>query len=317
LELNASSIDQGLVDDGLPPDEDDFDTVDVPDFAVLEPEAPPAEAEEGDQAVAGQGPIAPAQQDAPSNAQFPEDDGALLGPDFDGFVVPISDGPHSEDAIVRRWRARLRIRQQLLDDAKGELARAVTPSEVSAAQAKVAKREAQVASAKRVLERRKTTVIERLIRAAWLALAHRSLVHYTQDRPFELSAQGGRPRRWDGIRLGLRGKNGQFPRYADCSSFVTWCYWDALGGPNAGQDIINGEGWSSGYTGTQLDCGREVPISQARPGDLAFYNRGGSIGHVALVVAPGMVISHGSESGPSRPSIDWDGQLRHVRRYLS
>ena len=318
---SSISIEAQLVDDDLPPDEDDFDIVDVPDVTEGEPEAPPADAEaEGDEGAAHDDPIEPATADAPFNATFQEDDPnfdfRLLETDFDGFVVPISDEHPPEDAVVRRWRARLKLRQQLLADAKAELERADTPAEVQAAKAKVAKRKEQVAYAKRVLERRKTTVTERLIRSATLAWRHRDVVHYTMDRPFRIAAQG-RPRRWDGIRLGLRGKNGQFPRFADCSSFVTWCFWDALGGPRAGADIINGQGWSAGFTGTQLQHGRQVPIGQARAGDLAFYQRGSSIGHVTLVVASGMVISHGSESGPHKLAINYDGMLRQVRRYVS
>jgi cell wall-associated NlpC family hydrolase len=320
MESSVTHAEPELVADDLPPDEDDFDIVDVPDVSVGEFDTAPADEGPNDEVVADTEPVMPAEVDAPYNAEFPEDDPdfdvSILGADFDGYIVPAEDSHAPEDPVVRRWRHRLRIRQQLLADAKEELAHAHTPAEVSAAKAKVAKRKSQVEYAKHVLERRKTTVAERLVRAASLAYHHAALVHYTMDRPFRLAHQGGHPRRWDGIRLGLRAKHGQFPRYADCSSFVTWCYWDALGGPHAGADIVNGQHWQAGFTGSQLDHGREVPASQARAGDLAFYQRGSSIGHVTIVVAPGVVISHGSEAGPLRLALNFDGMLRHVRRYI-
>ena len=118
----------------------------------------------------------------------------------------------------------------------------------------------------------------------------------------------------------LRSYKGEFPRNADCSSFVTWCLWDALGGLMAGPDIVNGSNWKAGYTGTQIGHGHEVPINRAQPGDLAFYGPSRSmINHVTIVVAPGRVISHGQESGPLSLPLDYSrpgGRLKFVRRYL-
>lgn len=321
MESSVTSGDPLLVDDDLPPDEDDFDAVDYPDPEDGELDSPPPDEGPGDQELAERDPVQPSRGDAPFNAEFPDDDPAfdlgILGPDFDGFIVPIADEPKPDDAIVRRWRTRLQVRRQLLADARAELAAAQTPAAIKAARAKVKKRKEQVAYAERIIERHRTTVTERVVRAASLALEHAALVHYTMDRPFEIEAQHGKARRWDGIRLGLRAKNGQFPRYADCSSFVTWCYWDALGGPTAGPDVINGQGWRAGFTGSQIRNGQPVPVDRARAGDLAFYDRNGSIGHVAVVVAPGRVISHGSERGPLKLALDFDGTLRQVRRYAS
>ncbi len=306
----TTPIEPELADDDLPPDEDDFDAVDFSDPEESELAPPPVKLGPGDQAAAGHDPVPPAEQDAPADVVFPEGDLAAPGPAAAGPAEP-------DDAVVLRWRARLKRRKLTLAAAQAELARAQTPAEIAAATANVAKCRARVAAARRVLARRTTTVTDRLIRAASLAMDNEPLVRYTMDRPLELTAQGGQARRWDGIRLGLRSKNGQFPRFADCSSFVTWCYWDALGGPNAGPDIINGQSWSGGFTGTQTAHGRQVPIAEARAGDLAFYDRGGTIGHVALVVAPGRVISHGSERGPVPQAINADKTLKQVRRYLA
>lgn len=321
MESSVTSGDPLPVDDDLPPDEDDFDAVDYPDPEDGELDSPPPDEGPGDQELVEREPVEPASSDAPFNAEFPEDDPTfdlgILGPEFDGFIVPVAEETKPDDAIVRRWKVRLQVRRQLLADARAELAAAQTPAAINAAKAKVKKREEQVAYAERIIDRHRTTVTERVVRAASLALSNADRVHYTMDRPFEIQAQHGKARRWDGIRLGLRTKNGQYPRFADCSSFVTWCYWDALGGPNAGRDIINDQGWRMGFTGSQIQHGELVSVDRARAGDLAFYDRDGSIGHVAVVVAPGRVISHGSERGPLRLALNFDGTLRQVRRYVS
>ena len=288
-----------LADDDRPPDDDDLDAVEVPDPEDVALDPPPQE-ETDDLGAADLEPQSPAQHDAPVGDR----ESAEL--------------ESSGDDVARRWRVRLRIREELLRDALAALERAQTTPERDRARARVAKREEQVAYARRVLARRESTVIERVIRAAMLGHQNRAAIRYTQDRPHEVEAQGGRPRRWDGIRTGLRAKNGQFPAFADCSSFVTWCYWDALGGPDAGPDIINGQSWAAGYTGSQIEHGQQVPIDQARRGDLAFYERkNGKIGHVTVVVAPGRVVSHGDHDGPELLALNYDGKLRQVRRYVA
>ncbi|MDA0165829.1 hypothetical protein OM076_36520 [Solirubrobacter ginsenosidimutans] len=219
----------------------------------------------------------------------------------------------ADAAITRRWHQRLEIRRHMLDDAIEDLHAAKTPVDRAEAQARITLRHEQIADAKAVLARHrvpKLTARERAVRAAMLGWTNRDSIHYTQD-PVA---------RWEGIARSLRAGKGQFPTHADCSSFSTWCLWDALGGPDAGPDIVNGSRWTGGYTGTQTDHGHEVAINRALPGDLAFYGpTRNSINHVTIVVAPGRVISHGQESGPlalpiaySRPG----GSLKFVRRYL-
>lgn len=309
-----------LADDDLEPDEDDFDTV-----AFSDPEEALVEKPEGedgdDQAVAEAPPEEPASADAPIVKPDPEFDPSLI-PGLEGLdpslLVPLIDNLAPDRDVRRRWLARLHVREQLLADAEHELATATTEAQKAAARKKVAKRKEQVAYAKRVLERQKTTVIERVIRAAMLAIDHRDAIHYTMDRPFEVHEQGGVLRRWDGIKAGRRSKNGQFPHWADCSSFVTWCYWDALGGPSAGRDILNNQNWTGGYTGTLIGCGRQVREADARPGDLILYGPStGNTSHVTLWVAPGKVASHGGEAGPRILEPRYRGDLLQFRRYIS
>jgi hypothetical protein len=54
------------------------------------------------------------------------------------------------------------------------------------------------------------------VRAAALALHHAPQVHYTQGA-----------NRWSGIANHQLARLGAYPRYADCSAFVTWSLWNA------------------------------------------------------------------------------------------
>ena len=146
----------------------------------------------------------------------------------------------------------------------------------------------------------------RIIRAAMLGHKHAPQVHYTMGA-----------RRWDGITNRCRAHRGQFPRYADCSSYVSWCIWDALGGPSAGPDVVNGQLWKGGYTGTMKNNGRRVPggLANALPGDLVLYGAGTGK-HVTIVVAKNKVISHGSEGGPYLVKPDYRNDIAEVRRYI-
>jgi hypothetical protein len=145
---------------------------------------------------------------------------------------------------------------------------------------------------------------QRVVSAAMLAYKHKDDVHYTQG-----------DRRWDGISNRCRSHLGRYPKWADCSSFVTWCLWDALGGPNAGPDIANGTSWKSGYTGTLKDHGRRVTLETAMPGDLVHYG-GGTGSHVTIVVGKNKVISHGSEAAPFLEKPDYRNDISEVRRYF-
>jgi cell wall-associated NlpC family hydrolase len=143
------------------------------------------------------------------------------------------------------------------------------------------------------------------IQAAVVALNNRGAVHYTQDA-----------RRWDGINRGLLGARGQFPSFADCSSFVTWCLWNGMRLHNL-PDTVNGQGWHAGFTGTLLDHGTRVSGDGAVvPGDLALYGSGRPGKHVAICIGGGLVISHGSEAGPLKLALHYRNDLMEIRRYI-
>lgn len=142
---------------------------------------------------------------------------------------------------------------------------------------------------------------QKIVAAAYVGYRNRDAIHYTQDG-----------RRMEGVRNRIRIP--KFPRYEDCSSFATWCYW-ATRAPDP-----NGLGYNgSGYTGTQIGQGKETSTPQ--PGDLVFYGTSHSrINHVAIYVGRGQVVSHGQESGPSLYPIDYSrgslGGRQQVRSYL-
>lgn len=135
-----------------------------------------------------------------------------------------------------------------------------------------------------------------IVAAALLGARNRDAIHYTQTY-----------RRMQGVRERLRPP--RFPVYEDCSSFATWCYWVA-GAPDP-----NGRGYDgAGYTGTQTSHGRRVGLTEhLLPGDLVFY--GNPIGHVAIYIGGGKVVSHGSEGGPYVLPIAYR-PITQVRRYF-
>lgn len=145
---------------------------------------------------------------------------------------------------------------------------------------------------------------KRVVAAAYLTLRNAPVVHYTQGA-----------QRWEGIAKHLRAYKGQYPHYADCSAFATWCLWDATLRHKL-RDFVNGESWKAGYTGTQIDHGVRVTGTKLT-GDLVFYgDQGGGIPeHVAVYVGNGKVISHGSEAGPYLLAWNYRG-VNQVRRYI-
>ena len=83
-----------------------------------------------------------------------------------------------------------------------------------------------------------------------------------------------------------------------------------------GPDIVNGANWAAGFTGTQTSHGKRVSPASIRGGDLAFYaDKNGKIGHVAIYVGDGKVVSHGQSSGPSLVPLNYRPVVQ-VRRYL-
>src|SRR6476646_5443586 len=133
---------------------------------------------------------------------------------------------------------------------------------------------------------------DRAVHAAWLAYNHRGSIYYTQGY-----------RRWDGIRLHRNARIGQFPHYADCSSFITWCLWNGLYLGFQTRDVPNGLAWRGGFTGTLLRHGKRVRNrGSIQRGDYVIYGSGGNGKHTTIVVGRRngvpMVMSMGSSAGP-------------------
>lgn len=139
-----------------------------------------------------------------------------------------------------------------------------------------------------------------IVAAAMLGYAHRSTIHYTQT-----------PLRMFGVRFKVRPP--KVPPYEDCSSFATWCYWVA-GAKDPNGPAFNYNGY--GYTGTQINAGRQIPSSALKRGDLVFYGSRSVPSHVAIYVGDGRVVSHGSEVGPLLLPRTYRGDFHSARTYL-
>ncbi|HWB56296.1 MAG TPA: hypothetical protein VG479_05095 [Gaiellaceae bacterium] len=151
---------------------------------------------------------------------------------------------------------------------------------------------------------------DRAVQAAELALAHKDRMDYTQEAT----------PRWDGILKDRRARRGQFPRSADCSSFVTWCLWNGLFLRFGLDDIVNGQNWKAGFTGTMLDHGKRVrKADRLIPGDCVHYGSG-TTAHVTLVVGRQngvpTVISFGSDACPCRTVYNYRDDVSEFRRYI-
>jgi hypothetical protein len=151
---------------------------------------------------------------------------------------------------------------------------------------------------------------ERAAQAAVLGYHHAAEIGYTQQTA----------PRWEGITLRLNSRRGEFPKQADCSSFVTWCLFNALELAFNLGDLVNGQGWTGGYTGTMRDHGLRVQhAANLLRGDCVHYG-GGTGAHVTIVVAKRdgvpMVVSHGSQSGPHFTRYDYRDDVDHFRRYI-
>jgi hypothetical protein len=150
---------------------------------------------------------------------------------------------------------------------------------------------------------------ERASQAAILGYHHASQIRYTQ---------GGA--RWEGIANRCNARRGEFPTHADCSSFVTWCLWNALYLAFNVGDVVNGAGWTAGYTGTMKSHGLRVQHEASLlRADCVHYGPGTGH-HVAMVIGRvggvPMVISHGSESGPHYVRFDYRDDIAEFRRYI-
>lgn len=143
------------------------------------------------------------------------------------------------------------------------------------------------------------------MQAAALGLHNSAQVHYTQG-----------PQRWEGIAGQAKAWRGQYPKHADCSAFVTWCLWNGLDHFHVG-DVVNGEEWRAGYTGTLLDNGVSVVhAGNFQRGDVVLYGAGAPGEHTALYVGGGKVISHGSEAGPFLLDMHYRPDFLDLRRYI-
>lgn len=176
-----------------------------------------------------------------------------------------------------------------------------------------AERMAPAASASGLSPEQRIACRECVVQAAKLACAHEPEIHYTQDIHL----------RWDGINRRRNAALGQYPSYADCSSFATWCLWNGLYLKYHLPDKVNGKNWSAGNTGTMTSHGLGVSIDPQSilPGDCVFYRKdaGGPISHVAIVVSKlrgvPMVVSHGSEKGPTYRKYNYRTPVQ-IRRYI-
>jgi hypothetical protein len=154
-------------------------------------------------------------------------------------------------------------------------------------------------------DRKRVQCRDRVVQAAKIGLAHKGDIVYTQG-----------PKRWDGIKNKRNAAVGQFPRHADCSSFVTWCLWNGLFLAYGLSDNVNDQKWQAGFTGTMRSLGRKLGADEDPiRGDLVFYDPP----HVAIVVSRmdgvPMVISHGSPGGPRRLRFNYRSPVQ-VRRYI-
>jgi cell wall-associated NlpC family hydrolase len=137
---------------------------------------------------------------------------------------------------------------------------------------------------------------QKIVATAMHGVANRYGIHYTQSSL-----------RMMGVRYRIKPPG--YPRYEDCSSFATWCYWVA------GVNDPNGLGYNGfGFTGTLAANGTRISTAQMRPGDLIFY---GSYphSHVTIYVGSGRCVSHGNESGPSLLHYAYR-PVNSIRRYL-
>jgi cell wall-associated NlpC family hydrolase len=137
---------------------------------------------------------------------------------------------------------------------------------------------------------------QKIVATAMHGYANRYGMHYTQGWM-----------RMQGVKQRI--KPPAYPRYEDCSSFATWCYWVA------GVADPNGLGYNGyGFTGTLATHGRAISYPYAKPGDLVFYGRF-PYNHVTVYVGKGMCVSHGSEAGPLFLPYNYR-TVNHIRSYL-
>jgi cell wall-associated NlpC family hydrolase len=150
------------------------------------------------------------------------------------------------------------------------------------------------------------------IRGKAFSAAYTGYLHHNQMTYTEGSL------RWSGIDGHHRAYRHEFPPFADCSAFVTWCYWDATRAEKT-WDFVNGDNWAGGYTGTMTEHGADVSGNELLMADAVFYGGSWSVpAHVALYIGKGKVISHGQPGDPRIYPLNLNGVLPITRfkRYI-
>lgn len=146
-----------------------------------------------------------------------------------------------------------------------------------------------------------------LVKGAHNMLTHAAQIHYTQG-----------PLRWQGFDKGLHIVQGEFPTEVDCSSCASWLVGDALRHVHPGiADIINGEHWRGGFTGTIAKHGRRVVHDgNIKVGDLILFGRAPKYEHVAVALGGAVIFSMGSENGPYRLGLDYRPDRGPTLRFI-
>ena len=140
------------------------------------------------------------------------------------------------------------------------------------------------------------------LQAAVLGYHHRASIHYTEGA-----------QRWSGISGYKKAWRGQYPPFADCSAYVTWCLWNGLDHFHV-RDIVNRCAWRAGFTGTMLEHGRRV--DSPFPGCAVIYGTRYPGEHTAIYTGGGLVVSHGSEPGPLLLPWRYRGDVLSIRSYI-
>jgi hypothetical protein len=132
-------------------------------------------------------------------------------------------------------------------------------------------------------------------------------VHYTQDAV----------ERWSGIN-DRKNQSDLFPFSGDCSSTATFMLWRALEHVHPGiADIINGEEFRGGYTGTIADHGKVVHHdANLQVGDLLLYGPAPTFEHVTVSMGGRICFSHGGEAGPFLLDIDYRPDRAVTKRFF-
>lgn len=163
-------------------------------------------------------------------------------------------------------------------------------------------------------EKDRATARRIIVKGVEVLMAHTAALHYSQDAVERWEGIQGKIVPWD-----AKGRiNGRFPKHGDCSSTDTYLLWLALHHHFALPDIVNGEQWLAGYTGTMVGHGKAVhDLSALKVGDQIFY--GASIHeteHVVTSLGGRRVFSHGGEGGPYILDLAYRSDRVAVRRYI-